>query len=191
MNWKKNDRGSRCLPNHQSSSSVSILCRPVSYRAAFSLTLASFTLGEKSCKSSLSPARPSSLGPRSAPGLCVSSGAPHPAGLRCPLPPDKGRWGEGQAVPRPLLPQHITHLSSQVLQGAKDFTDYVSGEVGAAAPLQAPVTNGRAIKLGGSSHDTFSGCPRQHQSALTTDPSLDRFCRSAMMSKHCVSRPRL
>ena len=101
MNWKKNDRGSRCLPNHQSSSSVSILCRPVSYRAAFSLTLASFTLGEKSCKSSLSPARPSSLGPRSAPASATPAG-PHTlqaSGAPCLRTREDG--GRGRRFPDP------------------------------------------------------------------------------------------
>lgn len=131
-------------------------------------------------------------GPRSSPGLCYSSRVPHPAGLRWPLPPRKGKWGEGQAGSQTPTPQNLTHLSSQVMQGAKDFADYLSGEAGAAALLQAPVTDRRATKLSGCSHDTFWGCPSQHQSALTTHPSLHRLCRSAMMSKHCVSfRPRL
>ena len=122
-------------------------------------------------------------GPRSYPGLSYSSRVPHPAGLRCPLPPRKGKWGEGQAASQTPTPQNITHLSSQVMQGAKDFADYLSGEAGAAAPLQAPVTDGRATRLSGSSHDTFWGCPRQHQSALTTHPSLiasvaPRWCQS-------------
>ena len=84
------------------------------------------------------------------------------------------------------------------MQGAKDFADYLSGEAGATAPLQAPVTDGRATKLSGSSHDTFWGCPRQHQSALTTHPSLiasvaPRWCQSTAslldqgFEDHCVT----
>lgn len=73
-------------------------------------------------------------------------------------------------VPVPLLPQAITHLSSQGMQGAKDFEEHLLGEVGAAALLQAPVTDARATKLGRSSHDTFAGRPQHHRAALTTPP---------------------
>ena len=108
MNWKKNDRGSRRLPNHQSSSSVSILSRPVSYRAAFSLTLASFTLGEKSCKSSLLPARPSSLSPQAPRPLRLQRG---PTPCRPPVPPASGQGKMGGGAGGSQTPSPAAHHS--------------------------------------------------------------------------------
>lgn len=50
-------------------------------------------------------------------------------------------------------------LFSQGMQGARDFTEHLLGDVGAAAPLQATVTDAWEIKLSDSSHDTFAGNP--------------------------------
>lgn len=66
-------------------------------------------------------------------------------------------------APIPLLPQTTTHLSSQGMQRTKDFTEHLLGEVGAAAPLQATVTDARETKLSDSSHDTFAGRPRHSE----------------------------
>lgn len=71
-------------------------------------------------------------------------------------------------VPILPLPKAITHLSSQGMQGAKDFAEHLLGEAGAAALLQAPVTDARATKLSTSSHDTFGSHPHYHRAALTT-----------------------
>ena len=45
------------------------------------------------------------------------------------------------------------------MQGAKDFAEHLLGEAGAAALLQAPVTDARGTNLSGRSHDTLAGRP--------------------------------
>lgn len=73
------------------------------------------------------------------------------------------------------------------MQRAKDFAEHLLGEIGAAAPLQIPVTTARATKLNGSSHDTFAGHPRHHQVVLTNLPPPPRAFVAGRWRKNTTS----
>lgn len=85
-------------------------------------------------------------------------------------------------LPAPRPRRTSTHLSSQGVQGTKEFAEHLAGEEGAGASFQAPLAAAGGTGLRSSSHDTSTASPNRGREG-SHPPRPRGFRRPEMTSK--------